>query len=66
MLARLCSTLDGIAEGRFGWNIVTSGEDGSAQNFGMDKFTEHSLRYDIADDTSIWFVSSGDPGSRTR
>jgi FMN-dependent oxidoreductase (nitrilotriacetate monooxygenase family) len=50
MLARLCSTLDSIAEGRFGWNIVTSGEDGSAQNFGMEKLTEHDLRYDIADE----------------
>jgi len=50
MLARLCSTLDSIADGRFGWNIVTSGEDGSAQNFGMDKLTEHDLRYDIADE----------------
>jgi FMN-dependent oxidoreductase (nitrilotriacetate monooxygenase family) len=50
MLARLCSTLDSIAEGRFGWNIVTSGEDGSARNFGMDKLTEHDLRYDKADE----------------
>jgi FMN-dependent oxidoreductase (nitrilotriacetate monooxygenase family) len=50
MLARLCSTLDHIARGRFGWNVVTSGEDGSAQNFGMDKLTEHDLRYDIADE----------------
>jgi long-chain alkane monooxygenase len=50
MLARLCSTLDSIAGGRFGWNIVTSGEDGSAQNFGMDKLTEHDLRYDKADE----------------
>ena len=50
LLARLASTLDSIAEGRFGWNIVTSGEDGSAQNFGMDKLTEHDLRYDIADE----------------
>jgi long-chain alkane monooxygenase len=50
MLARLCSTLDHIAKGRFGWNIVTSGEDGSARNFGMDKLTEHDLRYDIADE----------------
>jgi long-chain alkane monooxygenase len=50
MLARLASTLDSIAEGRFGWNIVTSGEDGSAQNFGMDKLTEHDLRYDKADE----------------
>ena len=50
MLARLCSTLDHIAKGRFGWNIVTSGEDGAAQNFGMPKLTEHDLRYDIADE----------------
>jgi FMN-dependent oxidoreductase (nitrilotriacetate monooxygenase family) len=50
MLARLAATLDHIAEGRFGWNIVTSGEDGAAQNFGMDKLTAHDLRYDIADE----------------
>jgi FMN-dependent oxidoreductase (nitrilotriacetate monooxygenase family) len=50
MLARLCSTLDHIARGRFGWNIVTSGEDRSAQNFGMEKLTAHDLRYDIADE----------------
>ena len=37
MLARLCSTLDHIADGRFGWNIVTSGEESAAQNFGLDK-----------------------------
>src|SRR3984957_7863993 len=50
MLARLCGTLDHIAGGRFGWNIVTSGEDGSARNFGMDKLYEHDLRYDMADE----------------
>jgi long-chain alkane monooxygenase len=50
MLARLCSTIDHIARGRFGWNIVTSGEDGSARNFGMDKLYEHDLRYDMADE----------------
>jgi alkanesulfonate monooxygenase SsuD/methylene tetrahydromethanopterin reductase-like flavin-dependent oxidoreductase (luciferase family) len=36
MLARASSTIDHIAGGRFGWNIVTSGEDLAAQNFGMD------------------------------
>jgi FMN-dependent oxidoreductase (nitrilotriacetate monooxygenase family) len=66
MLARLCSTLDHIARGRFGWNIVTSGEDGSAQNFGMDKLTEHDLRYDIADEyldlvCQLW--DSWEPGA---
>jgi long-chain alkane monooxygenase len=66
MLARLCSTLDHIAQGRFGWNIVTSGEDGSAQNFGMDKLTEHDLRYDIADeyvDLVCQLFDSWEPGA---
>ncbi len=35
MLARLSATLDHISGGRFGWNIVTSGEDAAAQNFGL-------------------------------
>jgi FMN-dependent oxidoreductase (nitrilotriacetate monooxygenase family) len=66
MLARLCSTLDHIARGRFGWNIVTSGEDGSAKNFGMDKLTEHDLRYDIADeyvDLVCQLFESWEPGA---
>jgi FMN-dependent oxidoreductase (nitrilotriacetate monooxygenase family) len=50
MLARLAATIDHIAEGRFGWNIVTSGEDAAAQNFGMDQLTEHDLRYEMAEE----------------
>jgi FMN-dependent oxidoreductase (nitrilotriacetate monooxygenase family) len=50
LLARLCATLDNIAEGRFGWNIVTSGEDIAAQNFGIDKLPPRELRYDMADE----------------
>jgi FMN-dependent oxidoreductase (nitrilotriacetate monooxygenase family) len=50
MLARLCATLDHIAGGRFGWNIVTSGEDAAAQNFGMDKLPPRAQRYDMADE----------------
>jgi FMN-dependent oxidoreductase (nitrilotriacetate monooxygenase family) len=50
MLARLCSTLDHIAGGRFGWNIVTSGEDAAAQNFGLDKLPPRAQRYDMADE----------------
>jgi alkanesulfonate monooxygenase SsuD/methylene tetrahydromethanopterin reductase-like flavin-dependent oxidoreductase (luciferase family) len=50
MLARLCSTLDHIAGGRFGWNIVTSGEDAAAQNFGMDKLPPREQRYAMADE----------------
>jgi FMN-dependent oxidoreductase (nitrilotriacetate monooxygenase family) len=50
LLARLCSTLDHISRGRFGWNIVTSGEDIAAQNFGLDKLPPHDLRYEMADE----------------
>lgn len=59
MLARLSSTVDHIARGRFGWNIVTSAEDQAAQNFGHDTIAEHGLRYDMADEyvdvvTRLW------------
>ena len=59
LLARLCSTIDHIARGRFGWNVVTSGEDRSAQNFGMDKLYEHDDRYARASEymevvTKLW------------
>jgi FMN-dependent oxidoreductase (nitrilotriacetate monooxygenase family) len=50
MLARLCSTLDHIAGGRFGWNIVTSGEELAAQNFGMEHLPPREQRYDMADE----------------
>jgi FMN-dependent oxidoreductase (nitrilotriacetate monooxygenase family) len=50
MLARLAATVDHIGKGRFGWNIVTSGEHSAAQNFGMDRLTEHDLRYDMAEE----------------
>ncbi|MGE2715750.1 NtaA/DmoA family FMN-dependent monooxygenase [Mycolicibacterium litorale] len=59
LLARLCSTIDHIARGRFGWNVVTSGEDRSAQNFGLDKLYEHDERYARATEylelvTKLW------------
>lgn len=50
MLARLCTTLDHLCKGRFGWNIVTSGEDLAAQNFGLDALPPRHLRYDMADE----------------
>ena len=50
MLARLASTLDHICGGRFGWNIVTSGEDIAAQNFGLDKLPPRETRYAMADE----------------
>ncbi len=50
LLARLCSTVDSIAGGRFGWNIVTSAEDFAAQNFGLDRLPPRELRYDMAEE----------------
>ncbi|HVH77921.1 MAG TPA: NtaA/DmoA family FMN-dependent monooxygenase [Stellaceae bacterium] len=50
MLARVSTTLDHIAGGRFGWNIVTSGEDAAAQNFGMDELAVREKRYAMADE----------------
>src|SRR3954447_24126774 len=50
LLARLASTVDSIAEGRFGWNIVSSAEDRAAQNFGLDVLPEHDERYNVADE----------------
>jgi FMN-dependent oxidoreductase (nitrilotriacetate monooxygenase family) len=50
LLARLCSTVDSIAGGRFGWNIVSSAEDRAAQNFGLDRLLEHDERYNVADE----------------
>ena len=50
MLARLSCTLDHICGGRFGWNIVTSGEDIAAQNFGHDELPPRETRYAMADE----------------
>jgi FMN-dependent oxidoreductase (nitrilotriacetate monooxygenase family) len=50
LLARLCSTIDSLTGGRFGWNIVTSAEDLAAQNFGLDRLPPRELRYAMADE----------------
>ncbi|MEU4343718.1 LLM class flavin-dependent oxidoreductase [Nocardia sp. NPDC023852] len=44
-LARLFSTLDHLSGGRAGWNIVTTGTDLAAANFGLDKHPGHAERY---------------------
>ncbi|MEV6012454.1 NtaA/DmoA family FMN-dependent monooxygenase [Streptomyces sp. NPDC051976] len=59
LLARACSTVDSIAEGRFGWNIVSSAEDRAAQNFGLAGLPEHDERYNVAQEyfevvTRLW------------
>jgi alkanesulfonate monooxygenase SsuD/methylene tetrahydromethanopterin reductase-like flavin-dependent oxidoreductase (luciferase family) len=49
-VARLFATLDLMTEGRAAWNVVTSLNDGEAQNMGREEVIEHDLRYDRADE----------------
>jgi FMN-dependent oxidoreductase (nitrilotriacetate monooxygenase family) len=47
-LARAFASLDHISKGRVGWNVVTSGMNEEAMNFGRDANIEHALRYERA------------------
>jgi len=49
-VARLFATLDLMTHGRAAWNVVTSLNDGEAQNMGRDEVLGHDLRYDRADE----------------
>ncbi|WP_432561392.1 NtaA/DmoA family FMN-dependent monooxygenase [Kineococcus sp. SYSU DK003] len=48
--ARLANTIDHLAEGRAGINVVTSSPHAAARNFGYDQHFEHDLRYRMADE----------------
>jgi len=50
LLARRFGTLDHLTGGRVGWNIVTSYQDSSARNLGLDRQLPHDQRYDRADE----------------
>jgi FMN-dependent oxidoreductase (nitrilotriacetate monooxygenase family) len=49
-VARVFATLDLMTQGRAAWNVVTSLNDGEAQNMGRDEVLDHDLRYDRADE----------------
>jgi FMN-dependent oxidoreductase (nitrilotriacetate monooxygenase family) len=49
-VARLFATLDLMTDGRAAWNVVTSLNDGEAQNMGHEQVIEHDMRYDRADE----------------
>ncbi len=49
-LARSFATLDHLSGGRAAWNVVTSVNDGEAQNFGLSEHLEHDQRYERADE----------------
>src|SRR6201990_472006 len=47
-VARKFASLDHISGGRAGWNLVTSGMQAEAKNFGREKHYQHGERYDRA------------------
>jgi FMN-dependent oxidoreductase (nitrilotriacetate monooxygenase family) len=49
-VARVFATLDLMTQGRAAWNVVTSLNDGEAQNMGRNETMDHDLRYDRADE----------------
>lgn len=58
-LARLFASLDHLSRGRAGWNIVTTGDAGAAQNFGLAEHPVHADRYGRAREfvevvTKLW------------
>jgi FMN-dependent oxidoreductase (nitrilotriacetate monooxygenase family) len=58
-VARTFATLDHLSGGRAAWNVVTSVNDGEAQNFGVEAHLGHDERYDRADEfmdvvTGLW------------
>jgi alkanesulfonate monooxygenase SsuD/methylene tetrahydromethanopterin reductase-like flavin-dependent oxidoreductase (luciferase family) len=48
--ARRMSTVDHLAKGRVGWNVVTSYLDNAARNFGLDGQIAHDERYERAEE----------------
>jgi FMN-dependent oxidoreductase (nitrilotriacetate monooxygenase family) len=44
-VARQFASLDLISRGRAGWNVVTTGLEGAARNYGREDHFDHSLRY---------------------
>jgi len=44
-VARKFASIDHISGGRAGWNLVTSGQEAEAKNFGREKHYQHGERY---------------------
>src|SRR4051794_27707733 len=44
-VARAFASLDLISDGRAGWNVVTTGLEGAAGNYGREEHFPHAVRY---------------------
>ncbi len=58
-VARKFASIDHISGGRAGWNLVTSGQEAEAKNFGREKHYGHGERYQRAREfaqivTGLW------------
>ncbi len=49
-VARRFASLDLISRGRAGWNVVTSGDAGTAGNYGLDEHYDYATRYGRAEE----------------
>ncbi len=49
-LARKFASLDYLSNGRAGWNVVTTGNENAAANFGLEYHPEHGERYERAEE----------------
>ncbi|MCW2816829.1 MAG: monooxygenase [Nocardioides sp.] len=49
-LVRRFASLDLISRGRAGWNVVTSGDAGTAGNYGLDEHYDYDTRYGRAEE----------------
>jgi FMN-dependent oxidoreductase (nitrilotriacetate monooxygenase family) len=47
-VARQFGSLDHISKGRAGWNVVTTGLEGAAKNYGREEHFDHAVRYERA------------------
>ncbi|MCA6573744.1 MAG: LLM class flavin-dependent oxidoreductase [Pseudanabaena sp. M57BS1SP1A06MG] len=50
ILARKFASLDHLSAGRAAWNVVTTGNENAAANFGLEHHPEHSQRYERAEE----------------
>ena len=62
-VARKFASLDHISGGRAGWNLVTSGQETEAQNFGRDKHSAHGERYERAREFARSWPACGTAGT---
>ena len=69
-MARKFASLDIVSEGRAGWNLITSGNETEAQNFGRISHPPKAERYRRAREfaevvNGLWQSWDDDPSSAT-